>query len=524
MQSVSESTQAPYPQRWKALAVLALSLLLISLDNTILNTALPSLRDDLGASASELQWVIDSYILVFAGLLLTAGSLGDRFGRKKALQLGLIVFGVGSVASALADSAGMLTAARALMGVGGALIMPSTLSIVTAIFPADERPKAIAAWAAVAGVGIIIGPLAGGILLEFFDWSSVFWVNVPIVVAALAAGYRLIPESKDAAARRLDPLGGVLSIVGLTAIVWAIIEAPARGWGSAAILGAAAAGAVALGLFAAWQLRSKSPMLDLALFRNPRFSAASVAITLLFAALLGIVFILTQHLQSVLGHDALGAGLRMTPLGGGVIVGSIVSERLTKRVGAKISVASGLMVIAAGLVVLSTVEPSSGYGPVAVSIVLMGLGIGFAMAPATDSIMGSVSIDHASVGSAMNDTTRLVGGALGVAVLGSVVAGEYSSGVEGVAGSLPAPAAEAVQSSIGGAASVASQLPAAAAQALQDSANAAFVSGMDAAALVAAGIVAVGAAVAAIWLPARSREASANAPRATRAVARMSEG
>ncbi|HEX5910161.1 MAG TPA: MFS transporter, partial [Thermoleophilaceae bacterium] len=359
------NSNQPYPNRWKALVVLALSLLIVSLDNTILNTALPSLRDDLGASGSALQWIVDSYLLVFAGLLLTAGSLGDRFGRKRALQFGLLVFAVGSTASALATSSEMLTATRALMGVGGAFIMPSTLSIITAIFPAEERGKAIGAWAAVSGLGIVLGPVVGGALLKAFDWSAVFWVNVPIAAIAIVAGMRLIPESRDPRARPLDLRGAALSMAGLSAVVWSIIEAPERGWTSPAVLAATAAGVAVLAGFAWWERRARYPMLDLALFRDLRFSAASITISLLFAALMGTVFILTQHLQSVLDYDALGAGLRITPLGAGVIVASAASARLTDRVGTKVMVAGGMSVIAAGLGTLSLVTVDSGYGLIA---------------------------------------------------------------------------------------------------------------------------------------------------------------
>ena len=498
------NSATPYPNRWKALAVLALSLLIISLDNTILNTALPSLRDDLGASGSALQWIVDSYLLVFAGLLLTAGSLGDRFGRKRALQFGLLVFAVGSTASALATSSEMLTATRALMGVGGAFIMPSTLSIITAIFPAEERGRAIGAWAAVSGLGIVLGPVVGGALLEAFSWSSVFWVNVPIAAFAIVAGMRLIPESRDPRARPLDLRGAALSIAGLTGVVWSIIEAPERGWTSPSVLAAAAGGVAVLVAFGWWERRARYPMLDLALFRDGRFSAASVTISLMFAALLGTVFILTQHLQSVLGYDALGAGLRIVPLGAGVIVASAASARLTDRVGTKVMVAGGMSVIAAGLVTLSQVTVDSGYGLVAAALVVMGAGIGMTMAPATDAIMGSVPVSHASLGSAMNDTTRMVGGALGVAVLGSVLSHGYRDGVEGSLTGLPPDAAAAADSSVGGAVSVADRMGPAG-DALRSAADAAFVTGMADAALVAAAVVLAGAVTAALWLPARAK-------------------
>jgi EmrB/QacA subfamily drug resistance transporter len=497
------SSSEPYAKRWKALIVLSLSLLVISLDNTILNTALPSLRDDLGASGGDLQWIVDAYILVFAGLLLTAGALGDRFGRKRALQFGLTVFAVGSVSSALATSVDTLTASRALMGVGGAFIMPSTLSIITVIFPPGERAKAIGAWGAISGLGIVLGPLAGGALLEVFDWSAVFWVNVPVALIALGAGVKLIPESRDPAARRIDVPGAVLSMVGLTAIVWAIIEAPVHGWLDTGVVAAAGLGTAAMAAFLAWQRRTTHPMLDLSVFRNARFSASSAALSLLFAALLGSVFLLTQHLQSVLGYSALEAGVAITPLGVAVIATSIVSTRLADRFGTKVLVSVGMSTVAAGLLVLAAVTADSGYPPIAVSLVLLGLGIGMAMAPATDAIMGSVALEHSSVGSAMNDTTRMMGGALGVAIMGSVLSGKYAAAMADPLAALPPEAAGVAESSVGGAAAVAAQLPAPAAEALQSAAAAAFVSGMGTAALVGAALVGAGAVIAAIWLPAR---------------------
>jgi EmrB/QacA subfamily drug resistance transporter len=508
------SSKEPYAKRWKALIVLALSLLIISLDNTILNTALPALRDDLGASGGDLQWIVDAYILVFAGLLLTAGSLGDRFGRKRALQVGLTVFAVGSISSALATSVDALTASRALMGIGGAFIMPSTLSIITVMFPPGERAKAIGAWGAISGLGIVLGPLAGGALLEVFDWSAVFWLNVPIALIAIVAGLKLVPESRDPVARRIDLPGAVLSMVGLTAIVWAIIEAPVAGWTDSSVLAAAGLGTAAMAAFLAWQRHTPHPMLDLSVFRNPRFSASSAALSLLFAALLGSVFLLTQHLQSVLGYSPLEAGLAITPLGIAVIATSIVSTRLAERHGAKVLVSLGMATVAGGLLVLAAVSADSGYAPIAASLVLLGLGIGMAMAPATDAIMGSVALEHSSVGSAMNDTTRMMGGALGVAIMGSVLSGRYAADMAEPLAAMPPEAAGVAESSVGGAAAVAAHLPAPAAEALQSAAGAAFVSGMGTAALVGAALVGTGALVAAIWLPAREAP-EASEPEAT---------
>jgi EmrB/QacA subfamily drug resistance transporter len=488
-------------RRWWTLGVMALSLLVIGLDNTILNVALPTLVRELGASASQLQWMVDAYILVFAGLLLTMGAIGDRFGRKRALSIGLLLFGLGSLGAAFSGSANMLIATRAAMGIGGALIMPSTLSIITNVFSGAERGRAIAAWAAVSGLGIIGGPVLGGWLLEHFWWGSVFLVNVPIVLVAVLAGYFLVPESKDPNATPLDPVGAGLSIAGLSALVYAIIEAPANGWTDPLILAGFAIAAVLLGWMVWWELRTPHPMLQMSFFRNPRFSAASASITLVFFAMFGTVFLIAQYLQFVLGFSPFEAGLRVMPVAT-LIVAAPLSARLTEKVGSKIVVTTGLVIVAIALTVISGVEVDGGYGRVALALSIMGFGMGMTMAPATDSIMGSLPLAKAGVGSAMNDTTRQVGGALGVAVLGSVLASTYSAAMTPLVTALPPPAAELALDSVGGAARVAAEIGEAGA-ALVRAAASAFVDGMGNAALVAAGVALAGAMVAAVFLPAR---------------------
>ncbi len=326
-------TNTSYPRRWQALIVLALRLLVITLGNTILNGGLPTIRAELDASASQLQWIVDSYLLVFAVLLLIAGTLGDRFGRKKALSFGLVVFGLGSLLAAGAPGTTQLIASRALMGVGAAAIMPTTLSILTNIFPEDERPKAIAIWAAVSGMGIAIGPISGGFLIEHFDWSMIFLVNLPIVVIGLVAGQILIPESRDPEPKKLDFPGAAMSIIGLTAIVWGLIEASERGWTDSTILVAFAAGSAILVAFVAWERRSSHPMLDVNVFRNRRFSAASIAVAFVFFALMGVVYFLTTYLQSVMGYTALEAGIRMLPVAAGLIAATKLSVEATERLG-----------------------------------------------------------------------------------------------------------------------------------------------------------------------------------------------
>ncbi len=502
--------EEPDPRRWYALGVLSLSLVVIGMDNTILNVALPTLVTELGATASQLQWIVDSYVLVFAGLLLTMGALGDRFGRRRALDAGLLLFAAASVASAFAGSPEVLIATRAAMGIGGALIMPATLSIITETFPATERARAIALWAAMAGLGIIVGPVVGGWLLESFWWGSVFLVNVPVVAFALVAGAFVVRESRDPDATPLDPVGAVLSVGALSSLVYGIIEAPVEGWTAAPTLVALGAGVGLLVAFVAWEARATHPMLRLDFFRSRRFSAGSAAITVTFFALFGSIFLITQHLQFVLGYTALEAGVRIVPIAT-LVLAAPMAERVVERVGSTIVVASGMLVVAGGLGLMSTAEVVDGYGPVGWSFALLGVGMGLVMAPATDAIMGSLPSAKAGVGSAMNDTTRQVGGALGVAVLGSVMSSSYSAAMDSAVSRLPAAMAAAARDSVGAALQVAERAGPAGAD-LAEAARTASTVGMGDALVVAAVVAVVGAVVTMVWLP-------AHAPRADEPVA-----
>src|SRR5918997_6382156 len=340
-----------YARRWKTLAVLSLSLLIIGLDNTVLNVALPTLQTHFAASGSTLQWIVDSYLLAFAGVLLTMGTLGDRFGRKRALQSGLGLFGVASVLAAFAQDATQLIVLRALMGVGGAMIMPATLSVIIDIFPRAERAKAIGIWSAIAGVGIGLGPFIGGLLLEWFSWSSVFWLNVPIVGVALVAGFALVPESRDPKPGAFDLRGASLSIAMLVTLVYGIIEASPRGWTDPLVLGCFAAAALLGAAFVLWERKVASPMLPLEFFRDARFTVASVGVGLVFFAMMGSVFAFTQYLQFAHGFSALEAGAAMLPLALGLVIGSGASNRLATRLGRRRVIAGGLIGVAA---VLST--------------------------------------------------------------------------------------------------------------------------------------------------------------------------
>jgi EmrB/QacA subfamily drug resistance transporter len=498
------------PRRWWILGVLCLALLVVGIDGTIVNVALPTFVTELHASASELQWVVDAYTIVFASFLLIAGNSGDRLGRKPCFLAGLVVFVGGSLGCALVHTPSHLILLRGVQGLGAAFIMPATLSILTNAFPDEfERARAIALWAGVSGLGVAIGPLAGGFLLEHFWWGSIFLVNLPIVALALVGVVAIVPNSRDEAAGKLDLLGTVLSTAGLIALLYGIIEGPGAGWGSPHIVASFVAGAVLLSGFVFWERSTDHPILDVRFFANARFSAASVAVTLVFFAMFGALFFVSQYLQFVLGYSALQCGVRLLPVAVVLMIAAPLSAKLVARWGTKIVVAAGLGLVAAALLLYTQVTAHSGYGLIAAILVVVGAGMGLAMAPATDSIMGALPPEKAGVGSATNDTTREIGGALGVAILGTITHAGYTAHLTAhpqfAQLETAAPqAAAVVKSSVGGAAIVASKLPADLATTLQRFANEAFVAGTHRAVILGAVVAALGALVAALFLPARA--------------------
>ncbi len=511
-----------HQRRWLALGVLALSLVIIGMDNTILNVALPHLSEDLHASNSQLQWIVDGYVIVFAGLILTMGSLGDRFGRKGFLQLGLVVFVIGSVAAAFAQTSVMLITFRMIMGVGGAMIMPATLSLLTNIFHDPvERGRAIGVWAGVAASGIVFGPILGGVLLAHFWWGSVFLINIPVCALALISGHYLLPRSKDPQSPRIDPVGALLSIVALVTVLWGLIEAPSWGWTAPGILTAFAVGLALMGVFVVWELHSDHPMLEMAFFRNRRFTAANAGMTLVFFAMFGSSFVITQQLQFVMGYSPLKAGLAMTPIAVPLLVLGPVSARIVERVGTKVVVGVGLILAACGLAWMSRLTLASDYWDLLFPMLVLASGMGLTMAPATESIMGAIPREKAGVGSAMNDTTRQVGGALGVAVIGSVLASVYRPNVltnlhatvlgrtaagNGANAAQAQGAIDAIHQQLGAAFEVAKHLPGGAdgvlGQSVIHAARSAFVDGFGGALLVGAAVALVGAAIVFAYLPA----------------------
>ncbi len=494
--------------RWATLSVLCVTLLLISLDMTILNVALPSIVRDLHATSSQLQWIVDAYAVVFAGLLLTLGALGDRLGRKWVFMTGLVVFGTGSALAAFSGSPDRLTAARAVMGAGAAALMPCTLSILTNVFSAEkERATAIGIWSGTTGLGVAIGPILGGFLLVHYWWGSVFLINVPIAAIGLVATVFLVPNSKNPSAQRSDPLGSALSIIGFGLLLWAIIEAPNRTWTSPLILGAFAASAVTIAAFVVWERRSSHPMLPLRFFRNRRYSAAIGSLAMVLFALLGMFFLLTQYLQFCLGFSPLRTGLAIGPLALVILIAAPSSVALVRRLGTKPVVASGLVLIAIGTGLLARTTVHATYRDALPDLALIGLGVGLALAPSTESIMGSLPREEAGVGSATSDTSMQVGGALGVAVLGTALNIRFQDTMAPLLAhqAVPANVATLIEGSLGGALAVASHLPARYGLPLAVAARHGFVSGMDLGLAVAAAVVAVAAVVVVALLPSRPR-------------------
>ncbi len=455
-----------HQRRWFLLGIMCLSLVMVVMAVSGLNVAIPSIQRSLDATATDLQWIVDAYAIVFAGLLLTAGAMGDRFGRKRALQGGLLLFGLGSVLGTLATTVPLVIGARVVMGIGAAFVMPATLSIISAVFPPQERTKAIAVWAGFAGAGGALGPLVVGFLLTewwifpAYWWGAAFLVNVVTVAIVLTAVTVWSPRSRDDGATPLDPAGALFSIVGLAALLFGIIEGPVKGWSSPQVVGAFVVAAVALVGFVLWERRSVHPMLPMAYFGDLGFSVGAGVITFAFFVMFGFFFLITQFLQFVRDYSPLDAGVATLPLAVALVAVSPRSAGLAEAIGPTRVIAVGFGFIVAGLALMSFVAADTSYLVIAIALVLLGIGMGITVAPGTGSIMAAVPLNKAGVGSAVNDTTREVGGALGIAVLGSIANSAYRTEIDdAVLRTLPAEAADAAGESVGAAAQVAAQLP-----------------------------------------------------------------
>jgi EmrB/QacA subfamily drug resistance transporter len=500
--------EEPMSRKPLILVSLLLAAFVINVDTTIVNVALPSLVRQLHASNTQLQWVVDAYNLLFAGSVLAAGSLSDRFGRKGMLLAGLSVFGLASIAGGLTANPGQLIVARGVMGLGAAMVFPSTLSLISNVFTGrSERARAIGLWGAVTGAAIALGPIVGGWLLEAFDWTSIFFAMAPIAAAAGFLVARYVPGSRDPNAQRTDRAGFVLSTATIGVLVYTIIEAPNYSWGSVRTIAGLVVSAVLMAAFVAWERRTDAPMLDVSLFRNPRFSAASVSVAISFFALSGFIFLVTQYFQFFKNYGPLSTGIRLLPVASSVGISSVLGAKLAVRVGTKLVVGSGLLLMAGFYLWVTGASASTGYFTIALQMVVLGTGMGLTSAPATEAIMGVVPAAKAGVGSAVNDATRLLGGTLGVAVIGSVFASFYSSRLTAaLPAGLPASVVHTVHESVGGALSVAGGIghaghPALAA-AIHDAASTAFFHGFSSANFVAAGVAVAGAVMAFVLLPA----------------------
>lgn len=501
------------------LTSLLLAAFVINVDTTIVNVALPTLVRQLHASNSQLQWVVDAYNLLFAGSVLAAGSLSDRFGRKGMLLAGLAVFGLASLAGGLTDSPGQLIAARAVMGVGSAMVFPSTLSLITNVFTERrERARAIGLWGAITGAAIALGPIAGGWLLQLSDWRSIFFAMTPVAALAGVLVGRYVPTSRDPHARHIDRPGFALSTATVALLVYTIIEAPSHGWGSTRTLVSFAVTALLAAAFVTRERRTEEPMLDLSLFANPRFTAASVSVAISFFALSGFIFLVTQFFQFLKGYGPLSTGVRLLPVASCVAIASIVGAKLALRLGTKLVVAAGLLSMGAFYLWVSSSSVSTSYLTIAAQMVVLGTGMGLTSAPATEAVMGVVPRAKAGVGSAVNDTTRLLGGTLGVAVIGSVYASLYASRLtSALPTGLPAAVARGAHASLGAALGAAAHLghaghPALAA-AVHDAASTAFFHGFTIANYLAAGVAFAGALMALALLPAHpTAETAEDAP------------
>ncbi len=492
MTEPSTKTTTGHPRRWIILGILNLSLIMIVAGVSSLNLSLPSIQRALGATGVQLVWINAAYALVFAALLLPAGALGDRFGRRGALQLGLVIFLAGAVLATRSSSAEQIILWRCVMGVGAAFTMPATLSILTAVFPPEERSRAIAIWAGFAGAGGAIGLLAAGLLLEYFWWGSVFFVNIPIALVALTMVTLLVPTSRDTRQRPLDPVGGLLTAGGLAGLVYGLIQGPEFGWSNPFVIGGFVAAVV---LLTAWVLnarRQTDPMLDPALFTIPRFGLASLTITASFAVMFGMFFGLAQYLQFVMGHSPLNTSLRVIPFAVGMVAIAPRGPRLVERFGAGKVMGSGLLLAASGCIVMSLLSASSPYLHVLAGIIMLSSGMAMTFPTATTAIVGSLPLDKAGVASAVNDTTREVGAAVGIALLGTLLSAGYRRDLGDTLDSLPLPAEalKASRDSVGAALHVARSAPGSAGEAIAMAARSAFASGYSLTMIAGAAIMA----------------------------------
>lgn len=497
------------PRRWFVLAVMSVGTLIVFLDTTVMNTALPNISTELRASTSELQWVLDSYVLILAGLLMLGGSIGDRYGRRNWMTVGLVLFGAGSVLGAVAPDIETLIAARGVQGLGAALVLPATLSIVTNVFDRDERPKAIAIWTAVGGMGIGLGPAVGGYLVDRWDWSAAFWIHVPVIALALL-GQIGVPESRDPRNIGLDIKGALAATGGITALVYGVIQGSEAGWSSFEIIGSFVIAASLLGAFVLIERTAEYPMLPLSFFKERDFTGSVVVLGLLFFSGIVMFFFLTQFFQLIQLRSPFETGLMILPNAGAIVIASGIAQFALPRIGPRRLVSAGMAVMAFGTYLFTGVDATSETLPLIVYIMVFGFGFGLAAQPLTDTVMAAVPLEDAGIGSAVNDVSRELGSALGVAILGSIVSGLYRGNVESeLAGQVPDEVIDLAGEGIGVITVAAGELPAEVAAATFTGANQAFIDAMTTGFWFSIGFLVIGLLVSLTMLPNRSRDEQA---------------
>ena len=503
---------APSIRKGLVLAVMSLSTFLIFLDGTVVNTALPAIARDFSASNAALQWIVNGYSLILAGLLLAGGMIGDRFGRRGALMAGMLIFGAGAVGAALADSSTTLIVMRGVQGLGAAFALPATLSIITAVFPRGERARAIAVWTAVGSLGIVVGPALGGYLVDTIGWSAVFWLNIPVVALALV-GLTVVPESRDSRGLPIDLGGAALATTGMLATVYAIMQGGERGWASPEILIAALAGVILLALFVLSQLRSDHPMLPLEYFKRKDITGSFIVLALLMGGMIGVFFFVTQFLQLVQDRSALVAGLALTPIAATMMIGTGIATKAAGRVGPRGLMMAATLVILVGMGVFSQIEVGSPYWVPVLGLMIFGLGAGIAMPTATDTIMAAVPVDDAGMGSALNDLSRELGFVVGIATLGSLVTNLYRSDIKpAIEALVPTDVAAKIGESLGSVGAQTAELPPAIAASVSEAANRSFVDALNVGYLAAAGFIVLALLVSARLMPKDLRALQAEAP------------
>lgn len=501
-----------YRLRWWILIVICLSVLVIVLDATVMNVALPTIQRELNATNSELLWMVNAYTMVFGALMLTTGALGDRFGRAKILQAGIAIFGLSSIGAYLSGTATHLIIWRIFMGAGAAMILPATLAIITNVFPEKERGRAIGVWAGLNAVGIALGPIIGGALVQNFNWNSIFLINIPVAVIALAAGWFLIPDSRDINPRKLDIIGNILSLAGLSALIYGLINGGSRGWADTQVLATLIGSVVLIALFVLWERRISQPLLEIGLFRNARFSAGIGVLIIMGLGLNGFQYVLTFYMQFVKGYNALGTGLRYLPLAIGILLGAVTADSAVKRLGTKWVMVIGFVGTAILFVFISRFTIVSPFWQLGTELFFSALFLGYILAPVMDAIMGALPKAKAGTGSAVSTVFRMIAGAIGVAVLGAILTSIYASNFLKSAAAipgLPEALAKKASDSVGAAVGIAGsgQLPPALANALAQTARQSFMDGWQTMGIICCAIFVVGAVVVYRFMPAHREPA-----------------